>query len=321
MDPIFAVIIPVYNGQEYIADCLNSLVSQSYKHWIAICVNDGSTDNTEKIIEKYASNDPRINLISKENGGVSSARNAALDYLSNLKYDWISFLDADDMLGVDNLSNLKEIICKNPKVDYIRTHCKSYQDRKEMISDAATVHPHTSVIILNSNQYFNNEDVGGLTHSCHISRTLFENNTFLFPIDMKILEDQVFSIKYALKAECIAVAYSTDYMYFTPPICAHAGIEKYPNSVSDTVRCINYVYESLLQSSIKPDYFDRVYFPAKINSLLTELAMGHKIKDVSLCSSINVWRYCKSFKAKIRYLIARLRFQRITGNYHRPKHS
>lgn len=48
-NPIFAVIIPVYNGQEYIADCLNSLVNQSYKHWIAICVNDGSTDDTEKL--------------------------------------------------------------------------------------------------------------------------------------------------------------------------------------------------------------------------------------------------------------------------------
>lgn len=217
MNPIFAVIIPVYNGQKYIADCLNSLVSQSYKHWIAVCVNDGSTDNTEKIIEEYASNDPRICLISKENGGVSSARNAALDHLSNLKYDWVSFLDADDMLGIDNLSNLKEIICNHPKVDYIRTHCKSYQDRKDMTLDVAIAHPLSSVKIMDSDQYFHNGDVGGLTHSCHISRNLFEKNNFRFPEDMKMLEDQVFSIKHALKATQIANSYSADYLYFTPP--------------------------------------------------------------------------------------------------------
>jgi len=217
MNPIFAVIIPVYNGQEYIADCLNSLVSQSYKHWIAICVNDGSTDDTEKIIKEYASTDPRIYLISKENGGVASARNAALDHLSNLKYDWISFLDADDMLGIYNLANLKEIICNNPEVDYIRTHCKSYTNRTDMLADASVIHPHAPVKVMNPEQYFNNGDVGGLIASCHISRILVKKNNFRFPEDMRILEDQVFSIKNALKAKVIANSYSSDYLYFTPP--------------------------------------------------------------------------------------------------------
>lgn len=216
-NPIFAVIIPVYNGQEYIAECLNSLINQSYEHWIAVCVNDGSTDNTELILSKYASRDSRIYLISKENGGVSRARNAALDYLSTLDYDWISFLDADDLLRVDNLSNLKQIICMNPNVDYIRTHCKSYRKRKDMFADASVPCPLTSVKVQTSEHYFDSGDVGGLSHSCHISRTLFKKNNYRFPEDMKMLEDQVFSIRNALKANSIATHYLSDYLYFTPP--------------------------------------------------------------------------------------------------------
>lgn len=103
----------------------------------------------QKNYQGYASTDPRMYLISKENGGVASARNAALDHLSNLKYDWVSFLDADDIYGIDNLANLKEIICNNPEVDYIRTHCKSYTNRTDMLADASAIHPHAPVKAMN----------------------------------------------------------------------------------------------------------------------------------------------------------------------------
>ena len=70
-----SVIIPVYNGETYLAQCLDSIIGQTLKEIEIICVNDGSTDRTQQILEKYAEKDSRIQIISQENGGAGAARN------------------------------------------------------------------------------------------------------------------------------------------------------------------------------------------------------------------------------------------------------
>ena len=70
-----SVIIPVYNVEEYLHDCMESVVNQTLKDIEIICVNDGSTDNSRKILQEYADKDSRVKIIDKENGGLSSARN------------------------------------------------------------------------------------------------------------------------------------------------------------------------------------------------------------------------------------------------------
>lgn len=106
--PFISVIIPVYNTEEYLRKCLDSVVNQSYKNIEIICVNDGSTDNSLKILNEYAK-DNRVKIIDKRNGGVSSARNVGLD---NAKGEYISFVDSDDYIELNtyeichnNLSN------------------------------------------------------------------------------------------------------------------------------------------------------------------------------------------------------------------------
>ena len=73
-----SVIIPVYNGETYLAQCLDSIIGQTLKEIEIICVNDGSKDRTQQILEKYAEKDSRIQIISQENGGAGAARNAGL---------------------------------------------------------------------------------------------------------------------------------------------------------------------------------------------------------------------------------------------------
>ena len=87
------VIVPVYNVEKYLATCLDSLVSQTYKDIEIICVNDGSTDGSGAILEDYSKKDHRIKVIEKKNGGLSSARNAGLEKC-NTKY--VMFCDSDD---------------------------------------------------------------------------------------------------------------------------------------------------------------------------------------------------------------------------------
>lgn len=94
-DPKISVIVPVYNVEEYIPRCLDSIVKQTMKEIEIICINDGSTDNSLEILRAYAKQDDRITVIDKENGGVSSARNAGIRHA---KGDYLMFVDSDDYL-------------------------------------------------------------------------------------------------------------------------------------------------------------------------------------------------------------------------------
>ncbi len=91
-----SVIIPVFNVEKYLARCLDSVISQSFEDIEIICVNDGSTDSSVEILESYSKFDNRIKVITKENGGLSSARNTGIKYVSG-KY--IYFLDSDDYIS------------------------------------------------------------------------------------------------------------------------------------------------------------------------------------------------------------------------------
>lgn len=108
-----SVIIPAYNAQSYLAECLDSVVAQTFDDIEIIVVDDGSTDATAEIARSYAARDPRIRLLQKPNGGVSDARNYGIDNSTGL---YICFLDADDCLypyTVDLLlSGLKNNDCK-----------------------------------------------------------------------------------------------------------------------------------------------------------------------------------------------------------------
>ena len=81
MDKLVSIIIPVYNVANYLVECLESVVQQTYHNWECILVDDGSTDNSGKICDEYADYENRFVVIHKENGGLSSSRNAALEVI------------------------------------------------------------------------------------------------------------------------------------------------------------------------------------------------------------------------------------------------
>ena len=93
-----SIIVPVYNVESYLDKCLNSLVNQTLKDIEIIVINDGSTDNSQKIIDKYSKKYKNIINITKENGGVSEARNLGLEKASG---EYIGFLDSDDWIEPD----------------------------------------------------------------------------------------------------------------------------------------------------------------------------------------------------------------------------
>lgn len=130
---MISVIVPVYNGEKTIKDTLKSILAQTYKDIEVIAVNDGSTDNTRQVLEELAENDDRIKIINKENGGVSSARNAGLRAANG---DYITFLDADDAIEPDMYKLLIDAMEKY-SVDIAHCGYKRIEDGKEVFKSAS----------------------------------------------------------------------------------------------------------------------------------------------------------------------------------------
>ena len=93
--PAISIIIPMYGVEKYLRRCLDSVLNQTFQDWQAICVNDGSPDNSAVILEEYAEKDSRFVVVTKENGGLSDARNAGMKHATG---DYIMYLDSDDFI-------------------------------------------------------------------------------------------------------------------------------------------------------------------------------------------------------------------------------
>ncbi len=104
---LITVIVPIYNAEQYLKQCLDSIVSQEYRNLEIILINDGSTDDSLSICKEYAEQDSRINVISQENGGLVHARKVGIAAATG---DYISFVDADDYIEPDMYSKLAEIL-------------------------------------------------------------------------------------------------------------------------------------------------------------------------------------------------------------------
>lgn len=114
-----AIIIPVYNAEKYIKKCINSIKNQTIKNWILIIVNDGSTDQSGKIVDKIAKSDERIIVIHQNNKGSVDARKTGVMAEQVENCEWITFCDADDQLPDNALEKLYKATKKYPNSDMV----------------------------------------------------------------------------------------------------------------------------------------------------------------------------------------------------------
>lgn len=130
-NPVVSVIVPVYNVEPYLPQCLDSIANQTLKNIEIICVNDSSTDNSLNILNHYAEKDPRIKVVTQPNGGAGAARNRGLSLAAG-KY--LSFLDSDDFFEPDMLElAYNKAVCD--KADFVVFQSDQYYtDRKEFVS-------------------------------------------------------------------------------------------------------------------------------------------------------------------------------------------
>lgn len=135
--PKVSIILPVYNSEKYLKECLDSLTNQTYKNIEIICVNDGSIDNSLAILEEYSKLDNRIKVFYQENKGVAAARNYALSQCCG---EYITFMDSDDLVCVDAIEKSLECAIKNDS-DLVINYLYSYDYLHRRISDFACLEP------------------------------------------------------------------------------------------------------------------------------------------------------------------------------------
>ena len=110
MKPLISIIVPIYNVEAYLAKCINSIINQTYGNLEIFLVDDGSPDRCGLICDEYAKQDARIKVIHKKNGGLSDARNVAIDVA---KGEYITFVDSDDYVANDYVESLYKLILEN----------------------------------------------------------------------------------------------------------------------------------------------------------------------------------------------------------------
>ncbi|MDY4840212.1 MAG: glycosyltransferase family 2 protein [Lachnospiraceae bacterium] len=132
----FSIIVPIYNVEQYLTECIDSVLGQKDCEFELILVDDGSTDSSGQICDDYALKDSRIHVIHKENGGASDARNVGVRMA---KCDYILFVDSDDYIASDSIKSIGEVICHKNFPDLVFLECvKAFRERIIPMYDGVT---------------------------------------------------------------------------------------------------------------------------------------------------------------------------------------
>lgn len=205
-----SIIVPVYNSSKYLEKCFDSIRNQTYTDFEVIVINDGSTDCSGEICDKYATLDNRFKIIHKENGGVSQARNIGID---NAHGEYITFIDSDDWIDVDYLQ--KFIVAVDPNCDLI-------------VSGIVCNYSNGSLKILNieNNSFLSNNAYK--LHQLIKSRLYFgpcnklykteiiRQNRIKFPDNISYGEDRIFNYEYIRYVKHIQTLNYSGYHYYKP---------------------------------------------------------------------------------------------------------
>src|SRR5690606_1264368 len=150
MDNLVSIVIPVYNVGEYLEECLNSVLAQSYSNIEIILVDDGSSDDSLELCFRFASKDRRIKVISQENGGLSVARNKGLDLVEG---EFICFVDSDDIIHPDFVEVLLSYLVNND-ADIAMCRYRNFNNADEITSIGESTE--TKTIIISGEEALNN---------------------------------------------------------------------------------------------------------------------------------------------------------------------
>lgn len=210
MNNLISVIVPVYNVEDYLDRCMESIMQQTYKDLEIILVDDGSTDSSGKKCDEYAQKDPRIKVLHKENGGVSSARNMGLDTATG---DYIGFVDSDDLLE----PGMYELLIKNAVENHVNISCCQMQTKN--IDGTVTPIDRTASCLFSKMQivegfFFDDFIKGFIVSPCNkiIKKSILDENHIRFQ-NYALAEDFLFIFETLTHVESVYYDATVGYYY------------------------------------------------------------------------------------------------------------
>ncbi|WP_066633812.1 glycosyltransferase [Desulfolucanica intricata] len=297
VNPIISIVVPVYNVEQYLDRCVNSLINQTFKDIEIILVDDGSTDNSPKLCDEYARQDNRIKVIHKKNGGLSDSRNMGIHYA---KGEYILFVDSDDYIENDTCEKFANIVSEQ-EVDIVIGGAK-----KITSSEVKKMLPSTSLYnsVLSGSDYLKHE----LKHNCakmaaclnlYRRKFLLENNLF-FKIGL-LHEDEQWTPRVFLAASKVLVSDNCFYNY----VIREDSITKTKDFSKNAIHIVSIVaelsdfYEKLDDKELKnllKDYLIGIYLFAYRKGDLCKHGKKYTFKKYVLINS-------RSFSNRIKAII------------------
>lgn len=314
---LISIIIPIYNAGHLLHRCIDSILTQIYKDWELVLVDDGSTDDSGDICEYNAMQDSRIRVLHKTNGGVSSARNMGLD---NAKGERICFIDADDYISEDYLASMayseadlvvcgfrsSEGITYKPERCYLDSNQIGYQLKELLINDYSLFVPWIKLI----------------------KKEIIDTYNIRFDTKLKLSEDTMFVYDYL--SHCKTIEYVSNTSYFYEGVFGGAGkynltwdemtymhkseierryalLEKFPNSqdilshvcprITRTTGLLenhklSECYELWKQSFLKRADLNETYFYTKVFSVATFLVGIVSHNNIDIVFLRNIKKFC-----------------------------
>ncbi|MGM9795777.1 MAG: glycosyltransferase [Candidatus Aphodosoma sp.] len=198
--PKISIIVPVYKVEKYLRRCVDSILAQTFTDWECILVDDGSPDESGAICDEYAQKDARIQVIHKENGGVSSARNVALDRMTG---KWLIFVDSDDCLYPNALQKWFEVAEQN-NLDLIQCHFNREYKEGQVENDETEV--------LSAVKYADSERYLTCVWGTLFKVSIVKEKALRFDEKVSLGEDQIYLLNYM--QYCKRIQLIGDVLYF-----------------------------------------------------------------------------------------------------------
>lgn len=239
-----SIIVPIYNAQKYIKNSIESILRQKYKNFELILVDDGSTDLTRSILDEYSKKFTQIKLITKKNGGVSSARNIGIKHAIG---KWITFVDADDVLSNDYLYNLIKPIEEFPYTELIISGYKNISRLNNEITKKIIYNREYTTDAIN--YFFNNLDIFHaypfFPYSKLYKTSIIKKHNIFFDEKISLGEDRIFILQYLSKIKNLMVIDSCDYSIMSS--IDHQSLSSKKRTPYDYFRNFKCSYEALIE--------------------------------------------------------------------------
>ncbi|MBU3822288.1 glycosyltransferase family 2 protein [Flavobacteriaceae bacterium XHP0103] len=208
MNPLVSVIIPVYNAEKFLEKCIDSLLSQSFKDYEVLLINDGSSDHSGSVCHKYSNIDNRIRVFHQKNKGASAARNLGME---KAKGEWICFVDSDDWVKENYLNNL--VVSIEPGIDLVIGGFTQTDNNitKEVVLTETDINIDSleTELILNELALFNYSFPFGKL----FKKKIIDTYSVQFITKAIMFEDTIFLMQYLKHSKSLKIINAIDYQY------------------------------------------------------------------------------------------------------------